>query len=39
VLAEQSIKAAIADYYKRLGIDPTPIVGELPDPDVEICQL
>ena len=27
VLAEQSIKAAIADYYTRLGIDPTPIVG------------
>lgn len=29
VLAEQSIKAAIADYYKRQGIDPTPIVGEI----------
>ena len=28
VLAEQSIKAAIADYYRRQGIDPTPIVGE-----------
>jgi len=27
VLAEQGIKAAIADYYKRQGIDPTPIVG------------
>ena len=27
VLAEQAIKAAIADYYTRLGIDPTPIVG------------
>lgn len=31
VLAEQAIKAAIADYYTRLGIDPTPFVGELPD--------
>ncbi len=29
VLAEQAIKAAIADYYTRLGIDPTPIVGEI----------
>lgn len=27
VLAEQAIKAAISDYYKRLGIDPEPIVG------------
>ncbi len=31
VLAEQAIKAAIADYYTRLGIDPTPFVGELHD--------
>ncbi len=29
VLAEQAIKAAIADYYTRLGVDPTPIVGEI----------
>lgn len=27
VLAEEAIKSAIADYYKRQGIDPTPIVG------------
>ena len=27
VLAEQGIKAAIADYYRRQGIDPGPIVG------------
>ena len=27
VLAEQSIKAAIADYYKRQGIDPEPLLG------------
>ncbi len=29
VLAEQAIKAALADYYKRQGIDPTEIIGEL----------
>ena len=28
VLAEEAIKAAIADYYTRQGIDPSPIVGE-----------
>ena len=40
VLAEQSIKAAIADYYRRQGIVPTPIVGELPDPDeYEACHV
>ena len=39
VLAEQSIKAAIADYYRHQGIDPVPIVGPLPDPDEEVCHL
>ena len=29
VLAEQAIKAAISDYYTRLGVDPVSIVGEL----------
>ena len=29
VLAEQAIKAALADYYIRQGVDPTPFVGEL----------
>ncbi len=29
VLAEQAVKAAVSDYYKRQGIDPTPIVGEI----------
>ena len=29
MLAEQAVKAALADYYKRRGIDPTPIVGEI----------
>lgn len=33
VLAEQAIKAAISDYYKRQGIDPEPIVGCLGDCD------
>ncbi len=27
VLAEEAVKSALADYYKRQGIDPTPIVG------------
>lgn len=27
VLAEEAIKAALIDYYKRQGIDPEPIVG------------
>ena len=27
VLAEEGIKAAIGDYYRRQGIDPVPIVG------------
>lgn len=31
VLAEQAMKSAIADYYKRQGIDPTPIVGNIGD--------
>ncbi|MCM1365107.1 MAG: Fe-S cluster assembly scaffold protein NifU [Faecalibacterium sp.] len=33
VLAEQAIKAAIADYYTRQGIDPEPIVGKIEDHD------
>ena len=36
VLAEEAIKAAIADYYKRQGIDPTPIVGC--DADCDKCH-
>ena len=40
VLAEQAIKAAIADYYKRLGIDPEPIVGKIMDHDeIEACHI
>ena len=33
VLAEQAIKSAVSDYYRRRGIDPTPIVGEIKDAD------
>ena len=33
VLAEQAIRAALSDYYRRQGIDPVPIVGELEDLD------
>jgi len=29
VLAEQAMKSAISDYYKRQGIDPIPLVGEV----------
>ena len=29
VLAEQAVKAALSDYYTRLGIDPEPIVGHV----------
>jgi len=40
VLAEQAIRAAIADYYKRQGIDPEPIVGKIMDhDDIEACHL
>ena len=40
VLAEQAIKAAIADYYQRQGIDPEPIVGKLQTAEeIEACHL
>ncbi len=29
VLAEQAIKMALADYYERQGVDPTPFVGKI----------
>lgn len=31
VLAEQAVKAALTDYYKKQGVDPEPIVGAIPD--------
>ncbi|MCI8622074.1 MAG: Fe-S cluster assembly scaffold protein NifU [Provencibacterium sp.] len=36
VLAEQAIKSAISDYYRRQGIDPEPIVGKIED--CEACH-
>ena len=38
VLAEQSIKSAIADYYTRQGIDPEPIVGKILDCEDGHCH-
>ena len=40
VLAEQAIKAALADYYTRQGIDPEPIVGKLQTAEeIEACHI
>ena len=39
VLAEQAIKAALADYYKRQGIDPEPIVGKIEECEHGACSL
>ena len=33
VLAEQAVRSAIADYYRRQGIDPEPIVGKIEELD------
>ena len=38
VLAEQAVKAAISDYYTRMGIDPTPIVGKVEEECHECCD-
>ena len=35
VLAEQAIKAALSDYYRRRGVDPEPIVGVIQECDHE----
>ena len=37
VLAEQAIKAAVSDYYKRKGVDPTPCIGEIPECESCAC--
>ncbi len=37
VLAEQAVKAALSDYYRRRGIDPEPIVGKIEDCDA--CHI
>lgn len=39
VLAEQAIKAAVSDYYQRQGIDPTPIVGDIPECEECGCEI
>lgn len=40
VLAEQATKAALADYYKKQGIDPEPIIGKVEDcGDCENCGV
>lgn len=33
VLAEEAIKSALSDYYKKQGVDPEPIVGKIEDND------
>lgn len=33
VLAEQAVKAALADYYRKNGVDPDPIVGTITECD------
>ena len=37
VLAEQAVKAALSDYYRRQSIDPEPIVGKLEE-DCHDCN-
>lgn len=36
VLAEQAVKSALADYYRKNGVDPTPLVGEIAE--CEACH-
>ena len=40
VLAEQAVRSALSDYYRRQGIDPEPIVGKIEEPehDCESCS-
>ncbi len=33
LLAEQAIKSALSDYYRKHGIDPVPLIGEIGDCD------
>lgn len=37
VLAEQAIKAALADYYRRQDVDPEPIIGKMEE-DCHHCE-
>ena len=38
VLAEQAVKSALADYYRRQGVDPEPIVGKIEE-DCHACSI
>ncbi len=38
VLAEQAVKAALADYYTKQGIDPEPIIGKVCSCDCDHCH-
>lgn len=38
VLAEQAVKAALADYYTKKGIDPEPLIGKICDCECENCH-
>ena len=38
VLAEQAVKAALADYYTKQGIDPEPLIGKICDCDCDHCH-
>ncbi len=31
VLAEQAVKSALWNYYEKLGVDPEPIIGKIPE--------
>ncbi|PWM21438.1 MAG: Fe-S cluster assembly scaffold protein NifU [Oscillospiraceae bacterium] len=37
VLAEQAVRAALSDYYRRQGVDPEPIVGKIEE-DPHHCE-
>ncbi len=39
VLAEEAVKAAVADYYRNRGIDPTPIVGDIHSCNCDHCDM
>ena len=41
VLAEQAIKSALADYYTKQGVDPTPFVGVINDHELDelACEI
>jgi len=38
VLAEQAIKTALGDYYRKNGIDPQPLIGDIPVNDYSVHE-